>query len=241
MQLIDTYPCSLCGDAGSFIDKNTLSYLNSGCNGHVWQLENEKGKFAVKTFINREFCLDYTLYEKMANLELQQILKAIEAFKHLDSAFDMDAYMMHYLEKDSEFSMLDYPVSLLLDNFSTLSKDAKMLADNHIVMCDVGVVNSIFDVLTSKLYVSDIDYFYYDESVSSFRILDRHYELLLDLFVSYMRKGLEESDFLSFDKNNYITQLNQLFMDDYRFNKPCDKIEQVFGKYETPRQYFVKK
>ena len=109
-------------------------------------MENEKGKFAVKTFINREFCLDYTLYEKMANLELQQILKAIEAFKHLDSAFDMDAYMMHYLEKDSEFSMLDYPVSLLLDNFSTLSKDAKMLADNHIVMCDVGVVNSIFVV-----------------------------------------------------------------------------------------------
>ena len=46
-------------------------------NGHVWQLENEKGKFAVKTFINREFCLDYTLYEKMANLELQQILKQL--------------------------------------------------------------------------------------------------------------------------------------------------------------------
>ena len=241
MYTMDNYPFSLYGDLGSFIDKDTLSYLGSGCNNHVWKLDREQGVFAVKTFINREFCMKSELYHKMKNLELQQTLKAMEVFKRSDSPYDMDAYMMQYLEKDKFFSLLDFPVPMLLKNFRVLEQDANMLADNHIIMCDVDVSNSIYDKLTSQLYISDIDYFYFDDTLPSFRILDRNYSLIMDLVVDYLHKDLGKSDLSSFDKVSYITQLQELFDDNFVEESPCDKIEKVFGKCETPRQYFIKK
>ena len=116
-----------------------------------------------------------------------------------------------------------------------------MLADNHIIMCDVDVSNSIYDKLTSQLYISDIDCFYSDDTLPSFRILDRNYSLIMDLFIDYLHKDLGKSDFSSFDKASYITQLQELFDDNFVEESPCDKIEKVFGKYKTPRQYFAKK
>ena len=237
----DYFSTSLYGDLGSFIDKDTLSYLGSGCNSHVWKLDKDSETFAVKTFINREFCMTYELYHKMKNLELQQTLKAMEVFKRSDSPYDMDAYMMQYLEKDKSFSLLDFPVPMLLKNFRVLEQDANMLADNHIIMCDVDVSNSIYDKLTSQLYISDIDYFYFDDTLPSFRILDRNYSLIMDLFIDYLHKDLGKSDLSSFDKSSYITQLQELFDDNFVEESPCDKIEKVFGKYQTPRQYFAKK
>lgn len=237
----DYFPTPLYGDLGSFIDKDTLSYLGSGCNGHVWRLDKDSKTFAVKTFINRRFCMKYGLYDKMKNLELQQVLKAIEVFHYLDSPYDMDAYMIQYLQKDNFFSLLDYPLPLILDNFLILGKDASKLANNHIIMCDVDVSNSIYDQLTSQLYISDIDCFYSDDTLPSFRILDRNYSLIMDLFVDYLYKDLGKSDLSSFDKASYITQLQELFDDNFVEESPYDKIEKVFGKYKTPRQYFAKK
>lgn len=49
----DNYPLPLYGNLGSFIDRDTLSYLGSGCNGHVWKLDKDSETFAVKTFVNR--------------------------------------------------------------------------------------------------------------------------------------------------------------------------------------------
>lgn len=88
----DYFPTPLYGNLGSFIDKDTLSYLGSGCNGHVWKLDTGFETYAVKTFVNCEFCMKYEFYNKMKNLELQQSLKAFEVFQCLDSSFDMDAY-----------------------------------------------------------------------------------------------------------------------------------------------------
>ena len=237
----DYFSTSLYGDLGSFIDKDTLSYLGSGCNGHVQKLDKDSETFAVKTFVNREFCMTYELYHKMKSLELQQTLKAMEVFKRSDSPYDMDAYMMQYLDEDSNFSLFDFPTAMLLENFSKIEQDANMLADNHIIMCDVDISNSIYDQLTSQLYISDIDCFYSDDTLPSFRILDRNYSLIMDLFVDYLSKDLGKSDLSSFDKASYITQLHELFDDNFVEESPCDKIEKVLGKYKTPRQYFAKK
>ena len=237
----DSFPAPLYGNLGSFIDKDTLSYLGSGCNSHVWKLTRKQKTFAVKTFVNREFSMTYDLYSKMKDLDLQQTLKAIEVFRYLNSPFDIDAYMMQYLKKDDSFSFLDSPIPVLLHNFLGLEKDASMLADHHIIMCDIDRANAIYDQLTSKLYISDADCFYHDDSIASFRILDRNYSLILDLFVDCLHKDLRKSDFSSMEKVAYITQLQQLFDDNFVEEGPCTKIEKVFGKYQTPRQYFLKK
>lgn len=237
----DNYPLPLYGNLGSFIDRDTLSYLGSGCNGHIWKLDKDSETFAVKTFVNREFCMKYELYQKMKSLGLHRTLKAREVFKQVDSPYDMDAYMMPYLDEDRDFSLFDFPTAMLLENFSRIEQDAHMLADNHIIMCDVDVSNSIYDKLTSQLYISDIDCFYSDDTLPSFRILDRNYSLIMDLFVDYLYKDLGKSDFSSFDKTSYITQSQELFDDDFVEESPCYKIEKVFGKYQTPRQYFTKK
>ena len=231
----DYFSTSLYGDLGSFIDKDTLSYLGSGCNSHVWKLDKNSENFVVKTFINREFCMTYELYHKMKSLELQRTLKAREVLKQVDSPYDMDAYMMLYLDEDRNFSLFDFPTAMLLENFSRIEQDASMLADNHIIMCDVDISNSIYDQLTSQLYISDIDCFYSDDTLPSFRILDRNYSLIMDLFVDYLSKDLGKSDLSSFDKTSYITQSQELFDDDFVEESPCDKIEKVFGKYKTPR------
>ena len=219
----DNYPLPLYGNLGSFIDRDTLSYLGSGCNGHIWKLDKDSETFAVKTFVNREFCMKYELYQKMKSLELQRTLKAREVLKQVDSPYDIDAYMMLYLDEDRNFSLFDFPTAMLLENFSRIEQDASMLADNHIIMCDVDISNSIYDQLTSQLYISDIDCFYSDDTLPFFRILDRNYSLIMDLFVDY------------FDKAFYITQLQELFDDNFVEESPCDKIEKVFGKYKTPR------
>lgn len=185
--------------------------------------------------------MKYELYQKMKSLELHRTLKAREVFKQVDSPYDMDAYMMPYLDEDRDFSLFDFPTAMLLENFSRIEQDAHMLADNHIIMCDVDVSNSIYDKLTSQLYISDIDCFYSDDTLPSFRILDRNYSLIMDLFVDYLYKDLGKSDFSSFDKTSYITQSQELFDDDFVEESPCYKIEKVFGKYQTPRQYFTKK
>ena len=231
----DYFSTSLYGDLGSFIDKDTLSYLGSGCNSHVWKLDKNSENFVVKTFINREFCMTYELYHKMKSLELQRTLKAREVLKQVDSPYDMDAYMMLYLDEDRNFSLFDFPTAMLLENFSRIEQDASMLADNHIIMCDVDISNSIYDQLTSQLYISDIDCFYSDDTLPFFRILDRNYSLIMDLFVDYLSKDLGKSDLSSFDKTSYITQSQELFDDDFVEESPCDKIEKVFGKYKTPR------
>src|SRR5699024_7620995 len=179
--------------------------------------------------------MKYELYQKMKSLELQRTLKAREVFKQVDSPYDMDAYMMQYLDEDRDFSLFDFPTAMLLENFSRIEQDAHMLADNHIIMCDVDVSNSIYDKLTSQLYISDIDCFYSDDTLPSFRILDRNYSLIMDLFVDYLYKDLGKSDFSSFDKASYITQLHELFDDDFVEESPYDNIEQVFGKYKTRR------
>ena len=74
--------------------------------------------------------------------------------------YDMDAYMMLYLDEDRNFSLFDFPTAMLLENFSRIEQDASMLADNHIIMCDVDISNSIYDQLTSQLYISDIDLYF---------------------------------------------------------------------------------
>ena len=63
----------------------------------------------------------------------------------------------------------------------------------------------------------------------------------MDLFVDYLYKDLGKSNLSSFDKAFYITKLHELFDDKFVEESTCDKIEKVFGKYQTPRQYFTKK
>lgn len=77
--------------------------------------------------------------------------------------------------------------------------------------------------------------------IASFRILDRNYSLILDLFVDYLHNDLSKSDFSSMEKAAYIIQLQQLFDDNFVEESPSTKIEKVFGKYQTPRQYFMKR
>ena len=105
-----------------------------------------------------------------------------------------------------------------------------MLTDNHIIMSDVDVSNSIYDQLTSQLYISDIDCFSSDDTLPSFRILDRNYSLIMNLFVDYLCEDLGKSDLSSFDKASYITQLQELFDDNFVEESPCDKIEKSFWK-----------
>ena len=50
--------------------------------------------------------MKYELYQKMKSLELQRTLKAREVLKQVDSPYDMDVYMVLYLDEDSFFLYL---------------------------------------------------------------------------------------------------------------------------------------
>ena len=177
----DNYPLPLYGNLGSFIDRDTLSYLGSGYNCHVWKLDKDSETFAIKTFVNRDFCMKYELYQKMKSLELHRTLKAREVFKQVDSPYDMDAYMMQYLDEDRDFSLFDFPTAMLLENFSRIEQDAQRLLVDVVGMSRAEFGRLFRDegfskeAITNRLYKDQPYSLALEKNIDSILQIQHHY------------------------------------------------------------------
>lgn len=233
---------------GKIIYGRELSYLGSGENSTVWKYEQDSKKYAVKIFLlgGLMYALDLDVYWKMKKIPLKNTLKALEILKVINDGVGAKtrqyyAYIMEYLEEQKNYSIVDMPTSMLLENASILESDAKLLAQNNIVMRDGKMENSIFNKANSMLYISDIDMFeirhvdiFSKERISCEELISCNYVELQYIFYDFL---------IQYSSEHYNSVYNALFitlflLDNTHEKTITEKLEDLFSPYDTPKQFF---
>lgn len=235
-------PCfDLEKEDGKIIYGRELSYLGRGGNATVWKYEQDGIKYAVKIFfeIGLSYSLRKEVYQKMKNLSLNNTLKALETLNviHYDESAlrrRYYAYIMEYLEEKKNYSIVDMPTSMLLENTSFLELDAKMLAQSSIVMRDVKMENTVFNKANSMFYISDIDMFELGQmSVPNKELVTRNYIELQYVFYDFLAQYSSK-----YYHGIYNDLFGRVFFRDIPNKSITEKLESLFASYDTPKQFF---
>lgn len=235
---------NLVRENGNLLLGRELSYYGRGQNSTVWKWECDGTKYAVKIFFDIAFscALQKDTYKVMKNLPLKNTLKALDTLKVVNSSGDVvneyGAYLMEFLEERKGYSIVEMSTPKLIENAKFLELDAKLLAQNRIVMQDVKKENTIFNKEDSMLYLSDIDMFYvsYDElsnGVLSDIVRSNNIELRFAFYEFLARYSSEHYHAI------YNDFLESFFFRDTTHGKAvADKLDYLFSSYDTPKQFF---
>lgn len=234
-------PCfDLQKEDGNCILGKELSYLGRGTNSTVWKYEENDLKYAVKIFFDISYscALPEGTYEEMKNLSLKNTIKALEILKVAKGNGDIlskyGAYLMTFLEESKDYSLMEMPVSKLLENTNSLESDARLLAQHKIVMHDTKKDNMIFNKMDFMLYLCDIDMFYVSHNEPKNRIdANNHMELQIAFYQILSQYSSTHYHAI------YNEFLENLFFKDATHGKAItDKLEYLFSSYDTPKQFF---
>lgn len=218
------------------IKKEELSYIRSGGNAHVWKYQDGEESKAVKIFFStgKPFSLKWKEYKKMKKLSLSNIVKAKTVFYSMEPEIleekkkerNFDGYIMDYIDKE-DTSLFDMETSLFLQNMENLDKDAALLAQNHIMMRDLKIENSIINQKDHMLYLLDIDMYKKYELLSKNMLLYKNYHRLILLLQSiFIFEITNEKEINATQKKKILNFIRQSFftLDENTFIKQIEKL-----------------
>lgn len=230
----------LISSSGEKISGDRLSFLGSGVNSSVWKYEKDDIEYALKIFFRNfyECALHYEVYKIVRELSFKNIVKALDIFKINDKSISdyskYDAYLMNYLNEVKNYSILEMPVSLLVENIYNLEEDAKLLSDNNILMRDVCAENTIFSKDSSMINISDIDMFSKDNENYDI-LLQKNNKIILLLFREILKSSVSK-EYCTYKYNKFL--YNYLFPDNVLSNPTSKRIEKLFSSYDKPNDFF---
>lgn len=227
---------------GKIIKNEELSYINKGANASVWKYR----KMAFKIFFEDSYrhCLTYQTYERMKDLPLKNMIKAIDVYfkddKSMEERKNFDAYLMNYLEENLCFLLSDFPLDSLLENIFYLEKDIEIITDYHILMSDVKPKNSIIcNNSDMQLYITDVDKFSCQDQMKVSTLLRKNRLMLLYLIKSHFIKDLSNISLSEEKKQQIYTYLCWYFSpSNLRNELLVNKVEQLFCGCDSPKKYF---
>lgn len=227
---------SFINDKGKIISPKELTFLGAGENSSVWKYKEA----AFKIFFAecRPYALTYETYSEMKNLPLNRTLQARELYSEIfdESSHKLDAYVMDYHE-EINVSLLDIPTQTLLKNIELMEEDSRVLAENAILMMDRNIENSIINNFY-ELYFSDIDM--YKKSFQTESDILNSNKIEINWFLKqYFIKEVEKLKELTKDEIKFaVFQIFELFKSPM-YSKSSEILEDLFSKYEHPKEYFL--
>lgn len=232
-------------EKGVIIPKYQVKFEISGGNSNIWKYERDGKTYAFKEFYDDKHCysLSYDVYQRMRELPLQNIVKALEGYKKVSNHHEktLDGYLMDYITSDEDFSSLDYPIPALLESTENLEKDIELLSNAHIIMHGVGPRTSIVGKDDYKLNVIDTDMYYYDRFTTKSDILTENRRNLFNLVRLHLFRGLIYNNEFSEQKTEIREFLKEYFDPKETNQSLKKKVKILFDGYDTPRQYFLDK
>lgn len=249
-ELLSTYTTdSFRNRKGKIITADELSFLGAGQNSSVWKYKDkDKDKIsAFKIFFSdrRGFGLLDGTYLRMQKLPLQRILNAKDAYECITDTskkyYWLDAYLMDYIEMLKNISILDVPTLIFLENIRLLEEDIKILSENKIKMLDISPENSILNS-NYELYLCDTDMYenVYSSDVEVEEIIMRNKIEFTGFIKKYLAKALKDLEVNGdLSRDDCIREIFQI--DRYRSLEldTYNGLEELFGNYETPKEYFL--
>ena len=230
---------------GVIITKNQVKYETNGGNSNIWKYERDGKIYAFKEFYNDHHCysLRYDVYQRMRELPLRNIVKALESYKKISNTHEksIDGYLMDYIPGNLDFSSMDYPIDTLLESTRNLEKDIEDLSNAHIIMYGVGPRNSIIGKDDFKLNVVDTDMYYYDRFTTCSDILTENRSNIFNLIRLHLFRGLIYCEELNDSRTEIREFLKEYFNPKETKDSLTTRVEELFGKYDTPKQYFLQK
>lgn len=227
-------------ESGIIIPKDGVEYIKSGGNSYIWKYSKDGKDYAFKEFIEdrQYYSLGYDTYQKMHEMDLQNVIKPLEAYKRISNTSEkcIDAYLMEYIMSDPDFSSMDYPIDKLIESIIGLEKDIETLSKAHIIMHDVGALNTIVGRDDHKLNVIDIDMYYYDKYTPVADAYKQNRDQLFNLIRFVLFRGLiycEEFDPVRQEIKDWLAE-------SFAKENPEELsvvTQKLFGSYETPRAF----
>lgn len=230
-------------ETGRIITKDQLQFVTNSKNSSIWKYELEGKIYAFKKFYDDRYSysLKYVVYQIMQKLLLKNIVKPLEGYKKISNTSEksIDAYIMEYIFANLDFSFLDYPIEILLENIENLEKDIEQLSAAHIFMFDIGAKNSIISKDDLKLSIIDTDMYYYDRLSSISTILEENRRNIFNLIRIHLIRGLLNCQDLDKHAAEIKEFLKMYFNPDDTNESLYARVEGLFGNYETPKQCFL--
>lgn len=228
---------------GKVITKDDLTYLNRGVNSLVWKTKVDEKDYAIKTFLDDryKYCLTYETFQRMKELDLQNIVKAIGAVRKESSNQQIDGYLMDFIEENRN-GILTMPMDNFMESISRIQDDILVLSKNKILMDDIKADNSICSI-DNKLFLSDIDMFYYSDNFSYNTVLESNYNDLVDFVRHLILQQICNNDNITFSQcSKVVSEVNRVFArEEDLFIEPKERVEKVLYKHKSLDDYFKSK
>ena len=232
------------GENGIVISNDSVNYITSGGNSRIWRYDNAGKSFAFKEFYDDRACysLKYDVYQRMRDLELENIIKPLESYKKVSNTREksIDAYLMDFIFSHPDFSSMNYPIGELLESIIKLEKDIESLSNAHIIMYDVGPKNTIVSD-DYKMNIVDIDMYYYDRLTSIDTVYSYNRKQLFNLIRLILFRGLIHCQELE-EKSTEIKEFLSKYFNAAETDENLSvRVEQLFGNYENPKQCLLER
>lgn len=233
---------------GKIIRGKDLSYLGNGENSSIWKYNDGTKDYALKIFfyIGRPYSLAYNTYVRMKDYELKYTLSPLDTCKVIENKkekYYYDAYLMDLLEKEENWSILEMPTSLLLENVEGLELDLELLTENNIRMLDCKEENIILNKNNQHIYISDIDMFRVEYDTFFSDLIEANYDELFWILFSLFKSGYHQEykemyKYISYaDINHFIVNILS-YRQSNNIGYMTSELYKQFGFYDTPKQFF---
>lgn len=229
---------------GVIIPSEQLEFISCGANSSIWKWKYGNQIRAVKSFFDKRyvFSLRPNVLSDIKNLNFSNLPNIYSSLQRIpSSSMAYDGYLMDYFEKDNDAILSELPSDNLLLSLEQIEEDARMLADHQIVMYDVKPVNSIITKDDLLLHFLDLDLYKKVDSKSSEEILLIQYKMICSFLSMGFREDIKrDATFSSVEKMRISSFIQDYFSTDYTL-KPSERVENLFGNVDSPKQYFKEK